>query len=786
MKQLNLLKLIVRNWWRNKLFFLVAVVSLSVGLACTNLLLTYFMHDYHIEYGNPNKDDVYCLRQDNPMEQGEKVAYAAKDIPQQIKDKISGVDGFMRVQSFEASTVQYQSTELKNLIVLGVDSAINSFFPMVIAAGDISRTLAEPDKVALSQRVANRLFGKQNPLGKIIDFGLGKQKRSLEVTAVFKERTQSLLKYDMLTSLTADYWGGVAFLKLIKGSSVQQIVKAINADQSIPTLMPGQLKYYVDPLSDLYFVDKKGTQQQPLSFIQQTQVQLLYVGLLAALLILIIACCNYTNMSLSRLMQQLKMIYVEKLMGGGMKEIRFQLFGDVVLTVAISFLFSLLIISDCLPTFNAVLGSRLEMSYFFSGQMLPLLLGFLLLMAVVPAWYMSHRLMHLSYSEYKTSYTGRRKQFFVALLVIVQFAISCGLILSTLMAYKQQQMVTENASCYKDCIEIGDPFAPPASSLKAELEKRVKGIESISLSQGQILQSPIRELQVKQPDGTEKRTFLLMLYGDEQYLHTMGIEQIAGKPLKEICQEQAYPVLVNESYVRNLVPRETNPIGHPLREFDSLADSLYVIEGVVRDFPINSLEKEITPTVIYFPAAEQMKKANVLDIRLKKENRAETMTQIEKIWKEMNHEGTFSYTDLHRDFMKRNNKVISFTQVLTVYAVIGLLLTLFGLFAISWYATRQRIREISIRKIHGASRWQIVWLLNKPFTIYAVLSYLLALPFTYYWLNNWFGQFAYHVSFSMIDFVLPFLIIWLVSVAAICVQAYFLLQIDPVKALKSE
>lgn len=152
----------------------------------------------------------------------------------------------------------------------------------------------------------------------------------------------------------------------------------------------------------------------------------------------------------------------------------------------------------------------------------------------------------------------------------------------------------------------------------------------------------------------------------------------------------------------------------------------------------------------------------------------------------MNNDGVFRYTDMHRLFMERNSKVVKFTQILTFYTIIGLLLTLFGLFGISWYATRQRVREISIRKLHGASRWQILWLLNKPFSTYSVIAYLVALPLTYYWLTDWFTQFAYHVSFGVIDFILPFVVIWVVAVVSIGIQAYFLFKIDPIESMKVE
>lgn len=136
--------------------------------------------------------------------------------------------------------------------------------------------------------------------------------------------------------------------------------------------------------------------------------------------------------------------------------------------------------------------------------MLPLLVLFVLVMSIVPAWYISHRLSQLSFSEYKTLYGGKKKQRFIALLVILQFSISIGLIFATLVANEQINLIKERAYCYENQIEIGDFNAAPATILKEELEKHVQGIESIALSQGSILNSWIRELSIKQADGTEK------------------------------------------------------------------------------------------------------------------------------------------------------------------------------------------------------------------------------------------------------------------------------------------
>lgn len=538
------LKMIFRSWWRNKLFFLIAVTSLSIGLAGTNLLMTYFVHDYFIEEGNPYKDRIFCLRQDNPFEQDQKVAYAAGDAPMKIKETIPGVEDYFRIQSFGNASVEYDGQTSDNLNIIGVDSTLNGFFPMTVVSGDLSQALGKPDKVAMSRSYSKRMFGNDNPLGKSLKIHFDDGMKIVEVVAIVEDNTQSLLKFDMLSKLSDDYYGGVTFIRLSNGVSPSKIESAIRADESIKTLLPGQTQYYVDKLSDLYFVSAKGTSQQPLPFIQQAQVQLLYAGILSALLILVIA--------------------------------------------------------------------------------------------VIPAWYASRRLMKMDYSEYRTTSTGRNRQLFVGALVVVQFAIACALVLATDMAYKQKELIVSRACHYEGLIEIGDMFAPPAAPMKAALEKDVEGIKSVSLSKSSILNSFIRELNIPQQDGSEKHSFLLMIYSDTSLVRTMGLRQLSGYSPDKLHQQFSYPALVNESYVRNLVPEGVDPIGRSLREFDELADSLYVVGGVINDFPVNSLENEITPAVIYLPPASEMAKANVLHIKMDIQNKEETISRIKAKWEEVN------------------------------------------------------------------------------------------------------------------------------------------------------
>lgn len=782
------LKMILRSWWRNKVFFLVSVASLALGLACTNLLMTYFVHEHGLEGSNPDRNRIVFLRQDDPMNEGKRVAYAAADIPQRLKDSYAEVEDYLRLGKLDMLSCKVDGRKVDgNLILLSADTTLTRFFDYRTAQGSLEQVLHRPDQVALSAACARRLFGGGEAFGRHIEVqSESRGRQTYQVAAVLEERGQSLLQFDMLTAQTSDYWGGPTLLKLSPGADAVRLADKINADQ-VPTLMPGQTKYHLDPLEAVCFTTPDDASQQTLDYISQTPVQTLYISLLAAVLILVIACCNYTNMSLSRLLQQLRMIHVEKLMGGTLRSIRLQLFGDAFLTVVLAFILSMLLVNDCLAMFNGLLGSRLTMGFFFSSRMLPWLLVFVLVMSVVPAWYISRRLSRLSFSQYRTLYGGRRKQRFVAVLVTVQFAISIGLLLATLTARRQMRLTERQADRYADCIEIGDGFGAPLAPLKAELEKRVQGIESVTLSNGPVLNAWIRQLTVKRPDGSEVHTNLLALEGDTSLLHTLRMEQLNGERPARLLEQMARPVLVNESFVRQLVPAGTDPVGRSLREFDAEADdSLAVVAGVIRDFSVNSLEEAVTPLVVSLLSESGLQKAACLQIRLRPESRTEALQQIESVWDEINPGQPFRYTDMHREFMERNEKVLSLSHLLTFYALIGLLLTGFGLFGIAWYATRQRIREISIRKVHGATRGQIIWLLNKPFCLYAAVAYVLAMPVAWWLMQRWLEQFAYRAPLSVGIFVWPLVVVWGVSAFIVCLQGWMLSRVKAVEAMKNE
>jgi hypothetical protein len=779
---------VLRSWWRNKLFFFTALVSLTVGLTCTNLLFTFFIHEYGIEDGNPEKARIYVLRQDSPMTEGEKVAYAERETPPLLKEKYGEVEEYARFSSLAADyCLLDDGRRFTEVMQMTADSSMLRFFNYRVLNGSLHEALTRPDKIAISKTTARLWYGDTNPIGEHVTLGdayNGDSDITYEICAVVEERPQSLFHFDLVSGLTPDYFGGLALLKLRAGSDASALTDKINSDK-VPTLLPGTTRYYVEPLSCLYFdTSDNGTWSY---YIQRSNLQQLYIYLAAALLILLIACFNYANMTLSRTLGQLRMLHVEKLMGSSRREIRLQLFTDAFLTVVLAFALSLLIIHDLLPAFNRLLDVRLEFSFLFSGRMLLYLLLFLLTLSVVPAYYISRRLSRMTLSDYKLTYTGRGKRHLASLLITLQFALSIVLLFAALTAVGQVRLVEHNAELYRDEIEIQNSRRPDLIyQLWQKLKQSPNGIAGMTLG-GSPLSARLRYYDGPKADGSEVRSHILQLYADTTLLNTVGIRQLQGEMPDKAMLRYPHVAFVNETYLRHIVPAGVSPIGHLLREYDIEADSAYVIGGVVQDFLANRQEEAIAPYIIYF-CAEQWFENQVgnLLLRIDPAHRTAALRHIEQVWQSLSPDKTFSHVDVHQNFIRANNKVITLSQLLSVYSLIGLLLIGFGLFGISWYAMRQRIHEIGIRKIHGANTIQIVWLLWRPFCLQLLMATVVALPLAYVLMQHWREQFVVRAPWTVGMFIFPLLIVAGISLLTLSVHTWLAARSNPAKTIKSE
>ena len=785
------LKLMIRNWWRNKLYFFISLFSLTIGLACTNLLVTFFIHEYNIESTNPNRENIYVLRQDSPMEEGELTTYATARAADQIKNNYAEVESMLRLSATNSSHYEYQGNKMTDVTVIQTDSTLLQFFPYETKEGNLKEVLTTPDKVALTETYAQKVFGKKSCIGEVIEGVNSKgERKSYHIAAVVKERPQSFLQFDMLTGIDNSFFGGVTLLKLPQGADKNALLQKIK-DDKVPTLMPGQTEYHIQPIKDIYFANQSNSKQQQLPYLHQANVELLYIALISALLVLIIACFNYSNLNFTRTLQQLKMIHIEKLMGAKLREIRMQLFLDAALTVLIAFSLSLLLINDILILFNDLLTVQLPYRFFFSWQVLPVLLGFVMLLAVIPGIYISRRLSRQSLSEYRKQYMGQNRQRIVWALVSIQFILSLGLIYATTTAQGQMNLIKNRAFRYENTIEIGDMFSGPALYPFQQKLAQVQGIEAMTLSTNSVLGGFVMQLSIKQPDGSEEMRSKAFTHTDASYFDMMQIRILEGLSPQEAIEKYGSPFYINENYARwmNIQPEDIGRMTKKELSPENYPNAENILAGIFENMPTNSLQETIMAQEVTLHdtgSSELAKSGKYLQIRLCPEKRKETIEEIERIWKEMFNGQGFIYWDMHQMFMDRNKEVMQLSNTLNTYSLIALILTCFGLFGISWYAVRQRTREIAIRKVHGASTLSIVWLLNRPFFIQISIAYVIAMPIAWWLMQYWLEQFVERADSSLAHFIIPLVIVGIVSCITVSVHTLLAAKTNPMESLKTE
>ena len=785
------IKLIIRSWWRNKTYFLISLFSLTIGLACTNLLVTFFIHEYNIESTNPNRENIYAIRQDSPMEEGELTTYATAKAAEQIRNNYAEVESMLRMNALTSNHHEYQGNKMADALTLQIDSTLLHFFPYEVKEGSLKEALTTPNKMALTETYAQKVFGKKNCIGEVIESINAKgERKSYQIAAVLKERPQSFLQFDMLTAIDASFFGGVTLLKLPQGTDKDALLQKMK-DDKVPTLMPGETEYYLHPIKDIYFSSQPNSKQQPLPYLHQANVQLLYIALFSALLVLAIACFNYSNLNFSRTLQQLKMIHIEKLMGAKLREIRMQLFLDAALTVLIAFLLSLLLINDILVLLNGMASIHLPYRFFFSWQVLPVLLSFVLLLAIIPGIYISHRLSRQSLNEFRIQYTGQSRQRIVWALVTIQFILSLGLVYATFTARDQMSLIKNRASRYENLIEIGDMFSGPALQPFQQKLAQVEGIEAMTLSSNSILGGFIMQLSVKQPDGSEEMRSKSFLHTEASFFPMMQIRLLEGLSPEEAIEKYGSPFYINENYARwmNIRPEDIGTKTKKDLAPENYPNAENILAGIFENMPTNSLQETVMAQEITLHASvstDLAKSGKYLQIRLKPGKRKETIEEMERIWKEMFEGQPFIYLDMHQMFMQRNQEVMQLSMVLNTYSLIALLLTCFGLFGISWYAVRQRTREIAIRKVHGASTLGIIWLLNRPFFIQIMIAYIIAMPVAWWLMQHWLEQFVERAETHIGIFILPLLVVGFVSLITVSLHTLLAAKSNPLDSLKTE
>lgn len=767
--------LIIRNWKRNKIYSIISIFSLAIGLACINLFIAFIINEWQISVGNIDNDRIFLLQSDNPtnIASDEKTLYARSELHPILKERYPEIENYCRFQNISSSSVfkagEFLSTKMR---FVGADTSITKIFPISLIAGDIYQTLSSPNEAAISAQAAIKAFGRTDVLGQSFSVSTAKEELNYTITSIIdNSATQSFLEYDILLPINnKTYRGGVTFVKLDKERSKAKILSKMKTDKDLPRLSK-ECQYYLQPISDVYYDTSEILQAW--KFIIHRDKSFINIGILAAVCILLISCFNYINMHLAQLLKNEKNIGIQSLLGADKTQLRSSLVFETFMTILAGFLFSIGLVLLMMPTFNSIFDAHITAIFLFSKWVLLYYLVLMVLLTIIPSAYLFYRLKQQHLTLLNKSIIPHRKVQFTNGMVVLQSIISIILIIGTIVYTKQLSYIAKTANIDKNLIEIKANNLPP---------QKLKTFKDEIISQPNIVAASISGSSYSCGFVREDQDHILENFYtvDNDFIKTHNLSLISGENFTADFNSNKNKAIVNETYVKN--NGIVDPIGKPL----SAKEPFITISGVVADFYTRPFDHKVEPIIIYPSDYYPVYIGQVLQLKLEPNNISQTIYQIQNKWQTFFPSKPFEYDFIKDQFKLLHIKHVKTATMIRFFSFISIFLTAFGLFGLTTYSTKNKTKEIGIRKVSGATVSEVMTMLNRDFVKWVAIAFVIATPIAYYTMNKWLENFAYKTNLSWWIFALAGLLALGIALLTVSWQSWKAATRNPVEALRYE
>ena len=803
------LKVALRQLAREKLYALLNVSGLALGLACCLVLGLYLWSELTYDRHHVNHERIFRIATNMKFGDGRSSDVAvtsspfgpmlAAEYPEYFKSFVR----FRAVSRPNPKLLRYEDQSAYWNDVYFADENVFEVFTHEIVYGDPRTALAEPNSIAISRRMAQRYFGNENPIGRTLTTDFGK---ALAVRLVFEELPEnSHLRYDALLSykgagaeVPTDFTERLqrllsfgeflyTYVVLADGADPREYARLSEAFNEKYTKMPLQaanleLRSWIEPLAAIH-LNPELEYDMP-----HGNRMYLYAFAAVAVLILGLACINYVNLATARAAQRTRAVGLRKILGAGRASLIAQSLGESVLFALLATVLGVILVEVLLslPAVNALFGKTLTLDLF--GR--PLLgLGVLafglcvgLLAGLYPAVYLSS-FMPL------TALVGRYRPGGLRLreaLVFIQFAISIGVIACTLLMGQQMRFIANQGLGFdkenRVLLTLRDRSLVERESLIAsELEKRpgVLGVATTSFIMGGDI--PLATGKVENPEGAMTDLgFGLMFVGDD-FIPVMGIELVKGRDFsRRLLTDVGAKYIVNETFVRRMGWDE--PIGKRM----ALGAGAYpgTVIGVVRDFNYKSLRTNIEPLAIVRNGDggdERIMVVSIAPVGIR-----ETLHNIQQLFAELDPVHPFEYTFLDQDLDRLYVSEERLMRLTGIFAGICIFVACLGLFGLAASATEQRTKEIGVRKVLGASTFSIILLLARRVLVLIAAGAAVASIVAWLSMQEWLSGFAYRTALDPAYLLLAALGAGAVALLTIALQSWRTAHGDPIEALRYE
>ncbi len=794
----NLLLIAIRNFRKDRWFSLLNVLGLTIGITFSLFLIFYIKDELSYDRYHKKADRIFRIVS-YIQEKDKNTNWTSTQFPlgPTLKKEFPDVEEAVRLVGRERTLFKNGNNNFYETKVYYADSTIFNVFTHRFVEGNAATALNEPNSIVLTRSLAQKYFGKNNT-------AVGKTLRTVydlyKVTAVIEDVPKnSHIIYDMLISMSTllkngqagyrDNWGG------FNNYTYVVLKPGVNAESFRKKLLPMYDKYMAPIFAQYNVKIQYGV--QPITAIhlhsnlegepeEVGSMSYIWIFSSVAFFMLLIACINYMNLTTARSARRAKEIGIRKVVGSSRKQLVLQFLSESLLTAFVAVLLSVLLVILLLSVFNSLSGKSFTTQTLFQPSNILLLVGVLLFTGLVggsyPAFYLSVfkpvSILKGSLSKASGNVNLRRT------LVVLQFSISMVMLICTWIVYSQLSYLSKKDLGFDKnqvmtvTVNTGEDERSKINAMNNEF-RNLPGISSVSTAYS-YPGNPNINLNLFSVEG--KNGYVdkgIECYSiDEYYIGTLGMKIIKGRNFSAPA-DTLHSIIVNEAMVKHFGWDE--PIGKRAKFPGDTSGRYLEVVGVFKDFNQKSLYNPIAPLLLFYSP-----NCNIIELKVEAGNIKTSIANVEKTWKKYFPQLPFEYKFLDEDFQSQYNADQKRGKIFAAFSILTIIITCLGLLGLTAFTTQQKQKEISIRRVMGASVMQVISMITKSYLWLALIAAVIAFPVAWYFMHNWLEIFAYNPGLSVIPFIVSGLIIVLTASATAIYHSAKAALSSPVKNLRTE
>lgn len=790
----NYLKITLRNMKKYKAYSFINIASLAVGIACTIFIFLWVKDELSFDRFHENADQMYRVVSSTSDDGSPTNANGSFGVGPALKKDFSEVIETVRIRKMGQSVKRYvgfKDNKFYEPRFFFAEPTIFTVFNFPLVKGDSTTSLNDPNSIVLTEEMAKKYFGNEDPIGKIIEADPYNDGNLMlfRITGIAKNvPSNSHFHFDFLASYSSlkddtDNFSGFyqhfTYVLLNSKSSIESLENKLLGFLHRNWKKDPWYTISLQPLLDIRLHSRLRSEIEPTG-------NILYVYLFTAiaLFVLMIACINFMNLTTACAVKRAKEVGIRKVVGARKNQLVQQYLGESFLLSIFSALAAICVVILVLPLFNRLTSKEITLisltntSFVLGIVVIVLAVGFI--SGIYPAFFLSafQPINSLkSRTGYSFSGTALRKG-----LVIFQFALSRGIIISTMVVYKQMKYIQSRNLGYDReqilIIPLNKDIRQNYEGFRNELLK-YPGIENMTTS-SYVPTRGSAHLTFRF-EGQEEDLSQVIYLVDKEFVSTFGLELLAGKnPQHPISKDGTSEFLVSKLTIQEAgysSPQEAIGKGVNLREYKGH------IVGVVNDINIYSLHQ--VPYAISY-VVTSINNHSYLSIRILPQNIPETIGHIQKTWQEMVPSYPLDYFFLDASFEQMHISEKKMSEIFSIFSILSIFVACMGLFGLATYTAEQKTKEIGVRKILGASASSIYLLLSREFLKWVALANIIAWPVAYYAMHRWLQNFAFRITIGWEIFFVSGSVALAISATIVSLQSIKATTADPVDSLRYE